>query len=68
MWDKVLELVKEGAIAQNLIAIAATGAVIYLSVTGQAVPAELAAISAASIGFYLGRGTEIAVQRAKLRK
>jgi len=54
MRDKFIDLLKTSALIQGIMALACTGAVIYLSVVGQPVPEVLVGLVMAIIGFYFG--------------
>ena len=54
MRDRVFELFKSSALIQGTMALACTGAIIYLAVVGQDVPEVLVGIVMAVVGFYFG--------------
>ncbi len=54
MTPKLLDLWKSSALIQGTLALATTGAIIYLAVTGQDIPEILVGIVMAIIGFYFG--------------
>ncbi|MBA7527119.1 hypothetical protein ES705_19293 [subsurface metagenome] len=57
MGEKIIDLWKTSSLIQGTLALATTGAIIYLSVTGQEVPETLTAIVMATVGFYFGTKT-----------
>lgn len=60
---KFWELLEESVIIQGTLALATTGAVIYLSVIGRAVPQELAMGWLATIGFFFGSKGEVQAKK-----
>jgi len=54
MGNKFAELWQSSAIIQGTMALACTGAVIYLAVRGQGVPEVLVGLVMAVVGFYFG--------------
>ena len=54
MRDKFVELFKSSALIQGTMALACTGAIIYLSIVGREIPEVLVGIIMAIIGFYFG--------------
>jgi len=54
MRDKFIDLFQSSALIQGTMALACTGAVIYLSIVGHDVPEVLVGIVMAIIGFYFG--------------
>lgn len=54
MGEKITDLWKSSSLIQGALALSTTGAIIYLSVTGQEVPETLTAIVMATVGFYFG--------------
>jgi len=54
MRANFVELWESSAIIQGTMALAATGAIIYLAVTGREVPEVLAGIVGIIVGFYFG--------------
>lgn len=57
------ELMEESVIVQGLLALATTGAVIYLSVIGHPIPDELAMGWLATIGFFFGSKGEVQAKK-----
>jgi len=54
MTNKLLDLWKSSALIQGTLALATTGAIIYLAITGKPIPDTLIGIVMAIIGFYFG--------------
>jgi len=59
MWDKFVELYKESAIIQGLLALTVTVTVCYLYITNNQVPDSLLAILFSVLGFYFGHKNKV---------
>ena len=60
MRDQFVELWESSSIIQGTMALACTGAIIYLAVTGREVPQLLGAIVMAVVGYYFGTKSRLA--------
>lgn len=63
--DKFWELLKESVIVQGILTLALTGAVIYLTCTGQEIPGLLADAFLLVMGFYFGSKFQQAISASK---
>jgi len=67
MGDKLYELVKEGALVQSIIGIAATGAVIYLAIAQVPESQALLVITGAAMGHFFTAGAARAAEQRATR-
>jgi hypothetical protein len=67
MGERVFQLIKEGNLVQGLIALAATGTVIYLAVAQIPESEALLVITGAAVGHFFQMGAARAAERRVLR-
>ncbi len=54
MGTKLLDLWRGSSLIQGVMALGATGAIIYLAITGREIPELLAGLVMAIVGYYFG--------------
>ena len=67
MGEKLYELVRDGAIVQGLIALGATGAVIYLAIAQIPESQALLIVTGAAVGHYFSVSSERRAEQRMLR-
>lgn len=54
MRNTIIDLWRSSTLIQGTMALAGFGTIVYLSITGQAIPEILAALVGTIVGFYFG--------------
>jgi len=62
--SKFWQLLEESVIVQALVTLALTGSVVYLTVSGQAVPDSLLNLTLVALGYYFGSKTQLSASQA----
>jgi len=66
--SKFLDLLEESVVVSGTIALATVGAMVYLSVTGQPIPAALEKVTYVVVAFFFGKGSQVGLTRVMRSK